>query len=94
MSDTPQIAELVGTKQKLGGGLFSGSKTTEPAEYDVLDWRWGSATLMNMETFEEVCPTVELLVKREGMKRSRWTRGFAARDYQQDKDGNWVKKSA
>lgn len=71
--------ELIGTKQTLGGGLFSSNKETPLQEYDVLDWRWGSAQVINMETLKAIHPTVELLVKREGMRASRWTRGFACR---------------
>lgn len=69
--------EMIGTKQKLGGGLFSSNKSIEIAEYDVLDWRFGSAQVMDMKTFKAIHPTVELLIKREGMRASRWTRGFA-----------------
>lgn len=71
--------ELIGTKQTLGGGLFSQNKEVPMQEYDVLDWRWGSAQVIDMKSLKAIHPTVELLVKREGMRVSRWTRGFACR---------------
>lgn len=70
-----EFKELIGTKQILGGGLF-GQKEIPMQEYNVIDWRWGSAQVMNMEIMKVIHPTVELLVKREGMRASRWTRGF------------------
>ena len=77
--ETPkEIKNLIGSKQMLGGGLFS-KKALPIQEYDVLNWRWGSAQVMNMKTMKAIHPTVELLVKREGMKASRWTRGFPCR---------------
>lgn len=79
MEAPKEFKELIGTKQTLGGGLFSGNKETPYQEYDILDWRWGSAQVMNMKTMKEIHPTVELLVKREGMRASRWTRGFPCR---------------
>lgn len=77
--DTPkEFKDLIGTRQTLGGGLF-GQKETPAEEYDVLDWRWGSAKVMDMKTMRFVHPTVELLVKKDGMRASRWTKGFPCR---------------
>ena len=78
---TPKLAEeLVGTKQTFSGGLFSISKSPPEAEYSVLKWRWGSAYIMNMKNYKEKHPTVEFLLKKPGMKRAQWTRGFAVRE--------------
>lgn len=71
--------ELLGTKQKFGGYLFSHSKELEFEEYDVLDWRFGTAKIFDMEEMKELHPTVQLLIKKEGMRASRWTRGFPCR---------------
>jgi hypothetical protein len=68
--------DLVGKKQQMGGGLFSHKKDMPYEDYDVLDWRWGSAKIVDTKTLKPVCPTIEYLVKKEGMKKSRWTRGF------------------
>lgn len=73
-----EFKELIGTKQGLGGGLF-GNKEVPMEEYDIIDWRFGSAQVMDMKTLKSIHPTVELLVKKEGMRASRWTRGFACR---------------
>ena len=78
MEAPKEFKDLIGTKQTLGGGLFR-QKEALMQEYDVLDWRWGSAQVMNMKTMKAIHPTVELLVKREGMRASRWTRGFPCR---------------
>lgn len=72
--------DLKGTVQKLGGGLFSSNKEEPEAEYNVLDLRWGAATIMDMKTMEETHPTIELLVKKDGMRASRWTKGFKCTD--------------
>lgn len=79
MSIPKKHKDLVGTKQKLGGGLFS-NKEVESAEYDVLDIRWGSAQIFDMKKMKPKHPTVEYLIKNETMKRSRWTKGFAVRE--------------
>lgn len=79
MEAPKEFKELIGTKQILGGGLFSGDKETTPQEFEILDWRFGTAQIANLETMEPLHPTVELLVKNETMKRSRWTRGFPCR---------------
>jgi hypothetical protein len=78
MEAPKEFKELIGTKQKLGGGLF-GQKETPMQYYNILNWRWGSAKVMNMKTMKAIHPTVELLVKREGMRASRWTKGFPCR---------------
>jgi hypothetical protein len=74
-----EVKELLGTKQQLGGGLFGRKKELPFEEYDVLDWRFGSGQIMNTKTREMLHPTFQLLVKKEGMRASRWTRGFPCR---------------
>lgn len=74
-----EVKELLGTKQQLGGGLFGSKKDLPFEEYDVLDWRFGSGIIMNVKTGERLHPTFELLIKKEGMRASRWTRGFPCR---------------
>lgn len=90
MEDTmemPQVyLDLVGTKQKLGGGLFSHKKDVDFQEYDVLDWRWGSGKIIDRKTLKFLHPTVEFLIKRKEMKRSRWTKGFAVSEIKLDQD--------
>ena len=85
MEAPKEFKDLIGTKKTLGGGLF-GKKETSMQEYDILDWRWGSAQVMNMKTMKAIHPTVELLVKREGMKASRWTKGFPCRSVKLNED--------
>lgn len=81
LMEMPQeYIDMVGTKVTMSGGLFTGKRAEPSAEYDVLDWRWGSAKICNMKTLEMLHPTVEFLIKKEGMKRSRWTRGFPVRE--------------
>lgn len=90
MKEAPEeFKELIGTKQTLGGGLF-GSKNYPYEEYDVLDWRWGSATVINMKTLKPLHPTIELLVKKEGMRASKWTKGFPCKSIKLDEDGNHI----
>jgi len=72
--------DMVGTEMSLGGGLFSNKKDLPFEKYNILDWRWGSGKIVDMKTKQPKHPTVEFLVKKEGMKRSRWTRGFAVRE--------------
>lgn len=74
--------DLVGTRQTFSGGLFSSKKSIPDTEFDVLDWRWGSAKIVNLKTLEEKHPTVEFLVKNETMRASRWTRPFPVREIQ------------
>jgi len=45
-----------------------------------MDWRWGTAKIMNMKTMEMEHPTVEFLIKNKEMKRSRWTKPFPVRE--------------
>ncbi len=68
--------KLIGNRHTFSGGLFSSKKEIEPTEFKVLDWRWGSAKVFDMEKMKEKHPTVEFLIKREGMRSSRWTRPF------------------
>ncbi len=79
MEAPEEFKALIGTKQRLGGGLFSGKKVVKEQEYDVIDWRWGSARVFDMKAMKPIHPTVELLVKANGMRASRWTRGFPCR---------------
>jgi hypothetical protein len=73
-----EVKGLLGTEQELGGGLF-GNKDVPFEKYNVLDWRFGSGQIMNMKTMQAIHPTFELLIKKEGMRASRWTRGFPCR---------------
>jgi len=71
-----EVELLLGTKQKFGGGLFGSKKDLPFEEYDVIDWRFGSGKIINLETMQAIHPTFELLIKKDGMRASRWTRGF------------------
>jgi hypothetical protein len=92
--------DLVGTKQFMSGGLFSHKRSEPEKEYDVLDIRWGSATIMSITELREgkqpsyEYPTFELLVKREGMAKSRWTRPFPIREINLRKKRSKKKPSA
>lgn len=81
-----RVTDLVGTKQIFSGGVFSSRKDIEQTEFNVLKWRWGSASIMDMNTMKMIHPTVEYLVKREGMRASRWTRGFPVREIKLEDD--------
>ncbi len=71
--------DMIGTDVKMQGGIFSGKVSIEPTVFSVLDVRWGGSTIVNMKTKEE-WPSVQLLVKNETMKRSRWTKSFACKE--------------
>ncbi|RZL31295.1 MAG: hypothetical protein EOP00_35255 [Pedobacter sp.] len=81
-----QYKDLVGTDVELQGGVFSGNRSINPTKFQCLDIRWGSATVVNFKELKEKGessyehPTYNLLVKCAGMKKSRWTRGFAIRE--------------
>jgi len=80
-TEMPQkYIDMVGTRRTFSGGLFSTKKAIEPTEYDIKDWRWGRAKICDMETMEMKHPTVEFLIKKEGMRASRWTRPFPVRE--------------
>ena len=78
--------DLVGTKQKFLGGLFSSAKELKPTQFDVLDIRWGTATVVNVDELRKTGessyehPSFELLLKRKGMKRAQWSRPFPIRE--------------
>lgn len=93
--ETPKIIEkIVGKRHSFSGGIFSSRKAIKLTEFDVLDWRWGDAMIYNLNTMEREHPTIEFLLKREGMKRSRWTRPFPCKEYVPDGDEGWKKKEA
>lgn len=81
-----EFKKLIGTKQKLGGGLFSGKKELPFEEYDVLDWRFGTGQIWDTAKMIPLHPTVQLLVKKEGMRASRWTQGFPCRSIKLEKE--------
>lgn len=78
--------ELVGTKQIFSGGLFSHKVSIDETEFDVLDIRFGTASYVNIQELREKGessyehPTFELLLKKEGMKKSQWSRPFPIRE--------------
>lgn len=78
--------DLVGTKQKFHGGLFSESKEIKPTEFDVLNIRWGTSTFLDVEELRKTGnssyenPSFNLLLKRKGMKRAQWSRPFPIRE--------------
>ena len=74
-----RFTKMIGTEQRLGGPLFS-SKVHDFCIYNVLKCRFGSGVILDMDTLEELHPTVQLLVKSKGMKVARWTNGFPARE--------------
>ena len=80
-----KYTDMVGQSYTFSGPLFGYSKKPPEAEYTVLGARWGSARVMNVKQMMEKgesdyeYPTVEFLIKNEGMKRSRWTIGFPVR---------------
>jgi len=76
MEAPKEFTALVGTTQLMGGYLFSRSKKLPMEEYNVIDWRWGSAKIMDMKTLKVKHPTIELLVKKDEMKASRWSKPF------------------
>lgn len=90
--EIPQLVEeILNTTQEFSGGLFSSRKETPSTEFNVLDWRWGSGHIVDMKTKERKHPTVEFLLKNDNMKRSRWTRGFACRDFVPCGEEGWKK---
>ncbi|MBO2546076.1 hypothetical protein J0871_16790 [Salegentibacter sp. BDJ18] len=72
--------EMVGKTYLFSGGLFSRKRDEPQAEYEIKDWRWGTGKIMDMKTMKIKHPTVEFLIKKEGMKRSRWTNPFPVRE--------------
>jgi len=71
--------DLVGTESGFGGHLF-GSKKVPDAKYNILGVRFGSSVIYDMKAFKALHPTFQFLLKREGMKKSRWTQGFPLRE--------------
>ncbi len=71
---------LVGTKQSFSRGLFSAAKDLPEREYDVLDVRFGSATIVDLKTLKELHPTIQFKLKGDKMKRAQWSRPFACRE--------------
>lgn len=84
---------IVGKEVEISGCVFSRTKALKPTRFEVLDWRWSTAVIMNMENYEELHPAFELLLRNSSMKRAQWSKPFAARDYVKDEKGNWVKES-
>jgi hypothetical protein len=80
--------DIVGTKKEFGGGLFSSQKDLPFEEYDILNWRWGRAKICDMKTLEMKYPTIEYLIKKDGMRASRWTRPFPVREIILEKEKN------
>ncbi|AIM37407.1 hypothetical protein KO02_12430 [Sphingobacterium sp. ML3W] len=78
--------DLVGTKRKFSGGLFSAKKELPETEYMIHNIRWGSATIINYRELSETgkssyeYPTVEYLLSNRSSKRKQWSRGFAVRE--------------
>lgn len=73
---------LVGTTQKISGGVFSGKKDLPSTEYEVLAIRMGTGIVINTKELHETGkssyehPTYELLLKSGTMKAARWSRPF------------------
>lgn len=67
--------DLVGTTIEMRGPIFSYRKDKEfltPTKFEVLKVRQGSGYVVDTETYEPKHSTVQLLLKREGMKRAQW----------------------
>ncbi|ANW96726.1 hypothetical protein AXE80_10770 [Wenyingzhuangia fucanilytica] len=81
-TDLPQqYLDLIGTVQRFKGYLFSYKILKKNYEdYNVLDWRWGSAKVYDTKTNREKHPTVEFLLKNDSMKKSQWSKGFPVRE--------------
>jgi len=78
MNIPSRYIDMIGTEQKFTGCLFSQSKEyTEPTAFIVKSVRWGTGQIMDMDSLTPIHPTVDLLLKREGMKKAQWCRGFA-----------------
>lgn len=72
-----QYTDLVGTKQKFSGYLFSKNDDLDEQDFDVKAIRWGTASVVNVnEIFEKgessyEHPTFELLLKNDSIKRAK-----------------------
>lgn len=76
MNEIPKkYHKLVGQRLKFKGNLF-GRKSIPETEYDVIDIRPSFRFIVNMKTMEAKHPCFELLLKREGMRASRWSQPF------------------
>lgn len=77
---------FVGTTQTLSGGIFSSKKDLKPTDFNILDVRWGTATVVDMKSLlakgesDYEHPTFELLLKNENMARAQWSRPFPIRE--------------
>ncbi len=80
MNIPKSFADLIGTEQKFSGPLFGRNKEIKPTKFSVIDVRFGSAVIIDMETLEDKHPTVELLLKNADMKQARWSRPFPCRE--------------
>lgn len=71
--------EMIGTKQLFSGNVFSSSQIIKEEEYEVLDVRMGRSFITNIAR-EYKHPTFELLIKKTGMMRARWTKCFPIKE--------------
>jgi hypothetical protein len=72
--------DFIGTKQKLKGYVFSMSEELDEEEYNVIDAKQVPLLMIDTTTLEETnYYAVNLLLKRSGMKRAKWTRKIPLR---------------
>lgn len=72
--------DLVGTKQTLAGYVFNKKDQLEETEFDVLNIRFGSSFIMDMENMEIKHPTFQLLLKNGSMRKAQWTNVMPMRE--------------
>lgn len=81
-----KYTDMVGTKQRFSGGLFSQNKEVAETEFNVLNIRFATARVINVEELRKTGkssinhPTFELLLKNDKMKKSQWSRPFPIRE--------------
>lgn len=79
-----EVKPLLGTKQKIGGHVFSYKNKLPFEEYDVINWRFGTGRIVDLKTGKAKHPSFQLLLKKPGMRAARWSKGFPCRSIKLD----------
>lgn len=72
--------DMIGTQVEMSGHIFSMKQKYPRTKVRIYNVRWGSATIINMETMEDLHPSIELLIKAPDKKRKIWSRPLPVRE--------------
>lgn len=84
-----EFTDLIGTEQIFTGDVFSSSADrTVKMSCVIHGVRWGSSTIVNLDTLEEIHPTVQLLLSHSSKRRKQWSRPFPVRSIRLNTEEN------